>query len=72
MRLCTKKYLVTDDPSLRDNYSDFQEHRHDQALFSLLVYKNDIMYLPDITQWCFEGGFDVEKRKIVEHHRQPF
>jgi len=67
--LCTKDQLVTDSPSKSPNYPDFKEHRHDQSLLSLLVYKEDIMYIPDVTQWCFEHGFDIENRKIVEHHR---
>lgn len=67
---CCNHQLITDEPSILPNYPDFKEHRHDQALLSLLVYKNDIMYVPDITQWCFEHGYQIEDRKIVEHHRQ--
>lgn len=70
LNLCTNYHLITDEDSINQNYPDFQEHRHDQAILSLLVYKHNIMYLPDITQWCFEHGLDIEKRKIVEHHRQ--
>lgn len=68
--ICQNKHLIDDTKSNTENYSDFKEHRHDQALYSLLVYKEDIMYVPDISQWCFEFGYDVESRKIVEHHRQ--
>jgi hypothetical protein len=70
LELCCRYELVTDSPSQSPNYSDFKEHRHDQSLLSLLVYKDDIMYIPDVTQWCFEHGYDIESRKIVEHHRQ--
>lgn len=69
LNLCEDFHLVSDEQSVNENYVDFKEHRHDQALLSLLVYKHDIMYLPDITQWCFEHGYEVEERKIVEHHR---
>lgn len=71
LELCQKEYLLTDTQSLTPNYPDFEEHRHDQALLSLLVYREDIMYVPDITQWCFEAGYDIPSRKIVEHHRLP-
>lgn len=72
LNLCKKIHLLTDEDSISKNYPDFKEHRHDQSLLSLLVYKEDIMYLPDITQWCYEHGFDVESRKIVQHHRNNF
>jgi hypothetical protein len=69
LNLCQNEKLVTDSQSILPNYPDFKEHRHDQALYSLLVYRENIMYIPDITQWCFEFGYDVDSRKIVEHHR---
>jgi hypothetical protein len=69
LEICQIRQLIDDSDSISKNYSDFKEHRHDQAIYSLLIYKHDIMYLPDISQWCFEFGFDVENRKIVDHHR---
>jgi len=32
-------HYIDDTPSLLENYSDFQEHRHDQSVFSLLTKK---------------------------------
>ncbi len=70
LEVCQLQNIIDDSESISPNYTDFKEHRHDQAIYSLLVYKYDIMYIPDISQWCFEFGFDVDNRKIVEHHRQ--
>jgi hypothetical protein len=38
-RLVQVPQLVTDVPSIAENSSDFKEHRHDQAIFSLLCKK---------------------------------
>lgn len=69
LKICQSEQLLTDYPSISKNYPDFKEHRHDQALYSLLVYKENIMYVPDISQWCFEFGYNIESRQIIEHHR---
>lgn len=37
--LCTNEQLLTDIPSKVPEYTDFIDHRHDQALLSLLYYK---------------------------------
>ena len=34
--------LIDDTPSIHNNYSGFKEHRHDQSIFNLLVYKYGI------------------------------
>jgi hypothetical protein len=66
--ICQNYNLMTDEPSVSTNYTDFREHRHDQAIYSLLVYKNQIKVVPDISQWCSDFGIDSESR-IIEHHR---
>lgn len=42
-RLVQLSHLVTDAPSEQPNDADFREHRHDQAIFSLLCKKNQAM-----------------------------
>lgn len=36
LRLAEKTHLIDDTPSIAPNYTEFQEHRHDQSIFSLL------------------------------------
>jgi hypothetical protein len=46
---------VDDSPSILPNLLVFEEHRHDQAIFSLLAKKYDITTIPDETwnvQWA--------------------
>lgn len=66
--LCTTKNLIDDSPNIHmDNFEDFIEHRHDQAIFSLLSYNKNIMNVPQIDQYCVEHGLSIE-RKIVNRH----
>lgn len=49
---CSKNYhLITDAPSVATNYPDFQEHRHDQSVFSLLRKKIGTTTIVDETYW---------------------
>jgi hypothetical protein len=42
---CEKDYHYIDDsPSINPNYVSFEEHRHDQSIFSLLLKKHNIPY----------------------------
>lgn len=42
--------IISDDKSeLGEEFSSFKEHRHDQSIFSLLVYKHGIDIIPEIT-----------------------
>ena len=50
-----------------DNFSDFIDHRHDQAIFSLLCYNEGIMNIPQIDQYCVEHGFGID-RQIINRH----
>jgi hypothetical protein len=66
---CENKNLLTDEPNIHmSNFDDFSDHRHDQAIFSLLVYNDDIMYVPQVDQYCVEHGIDPNFWKIVERH----
>jgi hypothetical protein len=44
-------HYITDAPSRLQNHINFQEHRHDQSVFSLLLkkYKEQIITIPDET-----------------------
>lgn len=43
LEICTHEDLLTDLPSVSQEHSDFTDHRHDQAILTLLSYKyNDI------------------------------
>ncbi len=35
-------HMIDDSPSIKENYNNFIEHRHDQAIFSLLLKKYNI------------------------------
>lgn len=45
LMLCSDRRLVTDDPNTcgKENLPDFEDHRHDQSLLSLLCLKNGII-----------------------------
>ena len=40
LRLCEDAQLVTDRPSVSPNHAEFDENRHDQAIYSLLILKH--------------------------------
>lgn len=60
--------LITDSPNEKmPNFDDFIDHRHDQAIFSLLAYNRNITNIPQIDQYCVEHGYGLD-RKIVDRH----
>lgn len=66
--LCCKENLITDCPNIQmDNFDDFIDHRHDQSIFSLLCYNENIMNVPQIDQYCIEHGLSID-RKIIDRH----
>ena len=68
LKLCENENILTDKPNIfLQNLPDFIEHRHDQSIFSLLCYKEDIKNIPQIDQYCVEHGLSIE-RKIVNRH----
>ena len=68
LSLCEKENLITDIANINmDNFSDFIDHRHDQAIFSLLCYNEGIMNIPQIDQYCVEHGFGID-RQIINRH----
>ncbi|UJR08080.1 hypothetical protein I4U23_012357 [Adineta vaga] len=60
---------ITDDDNVLGfgNYPDFRDHRHDQAIMSLLAKKWNLTVYPDPSQWG-----EMHKRPyptIFDHHR---
>jgi hypothetical protein len=49
LTLSADPQLITDAPSKLPNHADFRDHRHDQAIYSLLVYKYGLPTLADDT-----------------------
>lgn len=41
-KICCNYHLIDDSPSKKPNFKEFKEHRHDQAVFSLLTKKYNI------------------------------
>jgi hypothetical protein len=50
-----------------NNYEDFIDHRHDQAILSLLVYNENMMYIPQIDQYAVEHGYGQDWILIDRH-----
>lgn len=68
LELCTKENLISDNININmGNFSDFIDHRHDQAILSLLIYNEEVQHIPQIDQYCIEHGFSLD-RKIVDRH----
>ena len=52
-----QKHLIDDSPSVLPNAPGFEEHRHDQAIYSLLVYKYGLqLVLEDQTDPSYKVG----------------
>lgn len=71
LELCTDPLLLTDavEEEGLESFSEFQEHRHDQSLLSLLIKKHGISVVPDPTQWGLYHKETTEKDLYFDHHR---
>jgi hypothetical protein len=60
--------VVTDSPNEcgLPNYPEFQDHRHDQSILSILGLKYKIKIIPDIGQY---GSSRCVTSQIINHHR---
>jgi len=67
--------VLTDMPNTRGmpNYPEFKDHRHDQAILSLLGKVHDVRRIQDPSQWGEgrPGARDPEHRRIVLLTRDP-
>jgi hypothetical protein len=75
LQYCTKPGFIDDSKSISQNHSEFQEHRHDQAIITCLVYKYDMelhwwpaMYNGGLFTYDHKGYFD-DYPVIFHHHR---
>jgi hypothetical protein len=66
---CDRNYsLVDDTPSINEEHISFREHRHDQAIFSLLTYEQGIGTFPSAESFFpveWESGFHPEKYPLA-------
>ncbi|MSP95319.1 MAG: hypothetical protein EXR00_08615 [Alphaproteobacteria bacterium] len=62
--------LITDAPNEcgLPNYPEFQDHRHDQSILSLLAVRHGIATVPDISQWG-NGRRPAEIPQTIAHTR---
>jgi hypothetical protein len=68
LALCENENLITDKANVNmNNFDDFIDHRHDQSIFSLLCYNENILNIPQIDQYCVEHGLGID-RQIVNRH----
>jgi hypothetical protein len=57
--------LLDDTPSLTPNLTGYIEHRHDQAIWSLICVKNEIKTLSHFEQWYPKPGSEVPDWKAL-------
>ena len=70
LRLCVKEHLILDLPPQGDEFETFKDHRHDQALWSLLTKKLKIETAPDPSQWGLTHEQTTEEDFFIHHHRE--
>jgi hypothetical protein len=71
LNFCCKENLITDSPSLHlSSMSDFIDHRHDQSIYSLLCYNENIPVVPQIDQFRREHGLNDDKILVDRHGRK--
>jgi hypothetical protein len=72
LALCEDYQLITDEPSVEPNFSDFHDHRHDQSIMSCLAKLNKDKYniniVADATQWGNDSR-DTSLPQLLWHHR---
>lgn len=74
--LCQIPYLIDDSPSVIQNQTGFQEHRHDQAILTAIAIQENIPFHWWPASYC-DGKFIYEKfgktdnyPVIFNHHRK--
>lgn len=58
LEVCKDYHLISDEPSIKPNASEFKENRHDQSLLSVLGKKYKDIY-----------NIDIEFKPFVFHHK---
>jgi hypothetical protein len=75
LQYCTNPNILTDLENIFDlpNYADFESHRHDQSVFSLLSKKYGLQGFRDPSQWGNNRIAEYSNSdypQILEHTRQ--
>lgn len=63
---CENKHFITDSPSVKEEFEDFIDHRHDQSILTLLYYKN-----PDGILLLDRKDYEIGS-KFFHHRRRNF
>jgi len=66
---CLTPELIVDLPKDADEFEQFIDYRHDQALWSLTVKKFGVPVYPDPTQWGLQHGETSVGDFYIQHHR---
>lgn len=70
--LCCNYTLISDDQNIHGwNEPDFQEHRHDQSIWSLLTKIHGIHTISEPTQWGQQHGESKPEDQFLVHTRDP-
>ena len=59
-------HLVDDSPSILPNHESFQEHRHDQSIFSILQKQGNGILLKDETESDPENKYPITARRDIK------
>jgi hypothetical protein len=59
LELCCNYHNITDSPSILQNSPEYCEHRHDQSLLSIVLYKHGV-------------PFEYFECKYLQNGRYPF
>lgn len=65
---CCKHHLLDDSKSKTPNTPDFKQHRHDQAIFTLVCIKHGVEGIPDETY--FAPNWNVKGKDFPIHARR--
>lgn len=75
LRWCQIPGLIDDGPSLQKNHTEFQEHRHDQAILTCLAFKENIPFhwwaaMYNCGAFQYEKGGYADTYPILFHHHR--
>ena len=70
LSLCVQPLLIKDLPRQKKEFKNFRQHRHDQAILSLLAKKLKLETHIDISQWGGIHNTTTEDDIYVRHHRR--
>ncbi len=70
VNIAENEHYVDDSPSIETEYKDFQEHRHDQSIFSILckikgavLFSADEVYPADGASWNLLCDYPIQDRR---------